>query len=255
MPQVMYGLLGQEICTLEMPDPNEELMPHICWGQFDQLFTPAFWYGQAWLDSETKVFSSYRIGTTLKEEVTACLLGGHGIPSEVGLAAYRAICISGILDQSRISLEDIYAVLQQPLDINGCKLKYRFVRQKSAYLCAALARLSEEEPPLHSALAFRNYFLRCKGIGPKTASWITRNWLNSHEVAIIDIHIHRAGLMCGFFKPSQNVARDYFPMEKKFLEFANALGIQASILDALIWRHMKAAGKAAFSAFHKYGSN
>ncbi len=252
MPQVMYGFGDQVIRTLEMPDSDQELMPNICWGHFDHLFTPAFWYGQAWLDSETKNFSNYRIGETLKQEVTACLLGGHGIPSEVGLAAYRSICQSGILDQAQVSLQSICDVLQQPLDVNGRKVKYRFIRQKSRYLFAALRKLDTEEAPLHSAVAFRNYFLTFTGIGPKTASWITRNWLDSHEVAIIDIHIYRAGLICGLFNPFQQVNRDYFPMEKKFLEFASALGVRASVLDALIWKHMKVAGKAALSAFQKY---
>jgi thermostable 8-oxoguanine DNA glycosylase len=249
MPQTMYGLFGEDTRTLEMPDANQEVMPGIKWGHFDQMFSPAFWYGQAWLDSSTKRFSCYRIGATLREEVAACLLGGYGIPAEVGLAAFRAMCASTILKQESTSTEEIYGALSQPLQIGERRVRYRFASQKSNYLAATLNKLSRECPPAHSARAFRGYFLHCKGVGPKTASWITRNWLDSSDVAIIDIHIHRAGLLCGFFDHSQSVARDYFSMEERFLRFANALQLQASTLDSIIWKHMKLMGRYIFVAF------
>ncbi|MGE4314243.1 MAG: hypothetical protein AB7E85_08245 [Pseudobdellovibrionaceae bacterium] len=33
---------------LIMPSANQELLPNVKWGNFDQLFTPAFWRAQAW---------------------------------------------------------------------------------------------------------------------------------------------------------------------------------------------------------------
>ena len=251
----MYGHFGQTLRELRMPDPEQEVMPRVHWGRFDQLFTPAFWYGQAWLDSEAKAFSSYRIGTTLKEEIAACLLGGHGIPAEIGLAAYRAVRCSGVLDLATTTTHDFYSILQQSFEVNGRKVRYRFAKQKADYLCSTLNRVNSVPPPTHGALAFRDYFLTCKGIGPKTASWITRNWLDSPEVAIIDIHIHRAGLLCGVFKESHQVSRDYFQMETRFIDFSKALEVRASYLDALIWKHMKTAGNAISHVFRKINNS
>jgi endonuclease III len=41
------------------------------------------------------------------------------------------------------------------------------------------------------------------GIGPKTASWIARNWLDADDVAILDIHIMRVGQVIGLFPLSK----------------------------------------------------
>ncbi|WP_198137890.1 hypothetical protein [Verminephrobacter eiseniae] len=35
--------------------------------------------------------AGYKLGRTLAQEVAACLLGGHGIPAPVGLAAYKRL--------------------------------------------------------------------------------------------------------------------------------------------------------------------
>ena len=69
--------------------------------------------------------------------------------------------------------------------------------------------------------------------------------MSSDSVAIIDIHIYRAGLLMGLYHSSETPAKHYFKMERRFLEFANAIGVRASILDALIWRQMKDAGNMA----------
>ncbi|MDZ3993341.1 hypothetical protein PspTeo4_24872 [Pseudomonas sp. Teo4] len=47
--------------------------------------------------------------------------------------------------------------------------------------------------PLHSGRALRDWLLELPGIGYKTASWVARNWLDADDVAILDIHILRAG--------------------------------------------------------------
>lgn len=90
------------------------------------------------------------------------------------------------------------------------------------------------------------------GIGPKTASWIVRNWLDSDEVAIIDIHIHRVGILTGVFGPDQIVARDYMEMELQFLAFSTAIGARSSALDALIWSQMRQANALAIKLLRQY---
>ncbi len=111
--------------------------------------------------------------------------------------------------------------------------------------------LSQNQPPTEDDLEFRRWLLQLGGIGPKTASWITRNWLRSDRVAIIDIHIQRAGLLMGLYNLKQSPAKEYFDMEDRFLAFANCLGVKASILDALIWRRMKDAGSLVFTLIER----
>jgi thermostable 8-oxoguanine DNA glycosylase len=77
------------------------------------------------------------------------------------------------------------------------------------------------------------------GIGPKTASWIARNWLGTDEVAILDVHVLRAGTMMGLFPKNYRMPRDYVFLEERFLALANALNVKASFLDAIIWREMR----------------
>jgi len=95
---------------------------------------------------------------------------------------------------------------------------------------------------LQDAITFRDDLQKISGIGPKTASWITRNWLNSDDVAIIDIHILRAGWAINLFDKKIRLPRDYFSLEKKFLKLAEAIDVRASILDAVIWSDMRTFG-------------
>ena len=77
------------------------------------------------------------------------------------------------------------------------------------------------------------------GIGPKTASWIVRNWLGSDDVAILDVHVLRAGILMGLFPEDCRLPKDYEVLEKKFLDFARAIQVRASLLDAIMWRDMR----------------
>jgi thermostable 8-oxoguanine DNA glycosylase len=70
-------------------------------------------------------------------------------------------------------------------------------------------------------------------------------------VAIIDIHIHRAGLLMGLYNHADTPAKNYFEMERKFLDFARLIKVKASILDALIWYEMKHAGTMALDLVKK----
>jgi len=230
-----------------LPDHDVEVMPGVAWGHYYATFTPAFWATQAWFDREDKIYSNFRIGDTLREEVAACLLGGYGIPAEVGLEAYHRVRDSGLLVGRAPSMETLYKMLSRPLLVNARPVRYRFAAQRSRYLSEALAILECEQPPAHDDRAFRQWLLNLNGIGPKTASWITRNWLGSDRVAIIDIHIHRAGLLMGLYQNGLSPSKHYFEMEDRFLAFANCIGVKASVLDALIWRRMKDAGNFVFT--------
>lgn len=238
MGQVALVLRGNEVLRLELPDPDELLMHGVPWGQHTVLFTPAFWRIHAWQVCHSRSLRNYKLGNNLKEEVAACVLGGHGIPAEVGVAAFRRLRDRGLLEGAPPEHE-IFRHLSEALEVGSRRVRYRFARQKSRFLSQALHHLREQSPPVESGRAFRAWLLNIPGIGPKTASWITRNWLDSDEVAIIDIHIHRAGILAGIFQAEQSISRHYFLMEELFLEFSRELGVPAAVLDDVIWSFMK----------------
>jgi N-glycosylase/DNA lyase len=246
MPQRMFGCFEGKIRELLLPNPEEEVLPGVPWGRFEHFFTPAYWRGQAWLDGESRILSSYKIGETLAEEVAACLLGGHGIPAEIGLAAFATLKKAGLLNHPAVTEQELLEILLQPMAIGDRKLRYRFARQKSTFLAPVLNAIHQNIYLPSSAIELRKYLLGFHGIGYKTASWITRNWLHSSEVAIIDIHIHRAGLACGLFGTHHRVESAYMEMERLFIDFCKKLDVSAALLDALIWRSMKTIGPAVF---------
>lgn len=131
--------------------------------------------------------------------------------------------------------------------MNGRMVKYRFAKQKARYLAAALQKLSTEYPPQSSGKALRDWLLDIPGIGYKTASWVARNWLDADDVAILDIHILRAGLLGKFFDSSLTVERNYLQLEEQFIRFSKGLGVKASELDALIWLEMMSSAATVHS--------
>ncbi len=236
---------GRQMLTLSLPSPEDEVMPGVRWGHPAECFTPAYWRTRAWFaELSGDARRSHALGSTLNEEVAVCLLGGHGIPAEVGLAAFRRLRDAGLLDPMRhdVNAAALHSVLKHPIRMGSRNVRYRFARQKSEYLAAALAALDRESPPTASELAFRDFFLALPGFGLKTASWLTRNWLNSDAVAILDIHVHRAGLIAGFFEKGQSIARHYREMEGRLLAFARGIDVRPAVLDALMWRDMRNAG-------------
>lgn len=236
----MFALVENEHRAFEFPDPRQEVIPGIPWGNFDCFFTPAFWKGRTLLEP-ARDSRGYRLGASLGEEVAACLLGGYGIPAEVGLAAFNRLRESGVLEDAHVEVEQIESLLREPLLIGRRLVRYRFPRQKARYLFDCLEALKFQSTP-SDARALRDRLRTLPGVGPKTASWITRNWLASDDVAIIDVHIHRACVHMGVFDPGSNPTRDYFELENAYLAFCHAIDVRASLLDAVMWGLMRSVG-------------
>jgi thermostable 8-oxoguanine DNA glycosylase len=227
-----------------IPAPNNELLPGVKWGDYRQLYTPAYWKVQYHLANFTDQ-NDHCLGENLNEEIVACLLGGYGIPSEVGLLAFRRLRDSGLIkaDSER---EEIFIALSTPFELgNGRKVRYRFYSQKAKYIAKFLQRKDLNDIPYQDDYELRNWLMSIDGIGPKTASWITRNWLQSDNVAIIDIHILRAGIIAGFFSRTSDVSNEYFELENRYIRFCSALQVRPSNLDALIWENMKVSNRIA----------
>lgn len=229
---------GNSTIQISLPDPASEVVPGVRWGAVEAFPTPAYWAFQAYAQRLGNKPIKYKLGNTLTEEIAACLLGGHGIPASVGVAAFKHLRSMGVLEGLPASEDQLLQILEQPIQVNGRSVRYRFAKQKAKYLASALKFSSTEEPPADSGKSLRNWLIDLPGVGYKTASWIARNWLDADDVAILDIHLLRAGILGGFFNPKLKVEKNYLELEKQFLDFCEGLHIRASELDALIWHEM-----------------
>ncbi|QRG08924.1 endonuclease III domain-containing protein [Xanthobacter dioxanivorans] len=237
--QRILSLSGDRLHSLDLPAADEIVDGwNFRWGEADTPMTPAYWAAQAWmwaLDAP----NHYRLGNTLEEELLACMLGGYGIPAEVGLAAYERL--RETLHASPDALTDhesVMEALSTPLTVGGRIVRYRFAKQKAGYVTAAFRALSEIDRSLADA-ALRDELMTLRGIGPKTASWVVRNLRQSDEVAILDVHIHRAGRSLGIFEPNLTAERHYLALEAAYLRFARAIRTAPSILDSVMWNTMR----------------
>lgn len=235
--QVMHAIIGGAPRHRRLPDAKDFALPGVMWGAFDELLTPAFWLGQAWQHEALGTFSNLRLGRTLAEELAACLLGGFGMPAELGLAAYRRLRDRGLLNGQPTATE-LERSLSEVLLVDGRPRCYRFPKQRAIFLAGCLANLDGfVESDGDGSL--RDQLTAMRGIGLKTASWIVRNYRGSNEVAIIDVHLLRAGRHIGLFPSDWLPSKHYRQLEVKFLEFAAALETPASLLDGLIWHYMR----------------
>ena len=216
------------------PEASKVGKGSLTWGRVEEIGSPAYWCAQAW-SWEMEHPQHYRFGTTLAEEVLACMLGGYGIPAEVGLAAYRRLRLE--MHKCRDQMNDpdrIRTHLREPLHVSGRQVRYRFAEQKAIRIAGALSmmhRIDDTAPDRR----LRDELTGLPGIGLKTASWIVRNWRGSDDVCILDVHILRAGRALGIFDARWTIERHYRTMEEAYLAFADGIGARASILDSVMW--------------------
>lgn len=238
-PQIAFIETEKGVIQIELPDENDEVLPNTKWGNVAGFPTVAYWFYRVLERRLKQTEVAYKLGDTLLEEVGACLLGGHGIPAENGLAAYHHMKSKGAFTGKVHNFQTLHSWLSEPIRLNGKTFKYRFAKQKASYIHSALIQLSEKEAPSCSGLALRNWLIDIKGVGLKTASWIARNWLNADDVAILDIHIYRAGILGGFFDEMHSVERHYLELEKQFIQLSKSMSVRPSELDALMWFEMQ----------------
>jgi len=236
--QTAYIDTEQFSLTVSMPPEQEYVLPGMVWGPVAAPMSPAFWLYQVLRERVTEGVVKNRLGNTLLEEVGACLLGGHGIPAYVGVEAFKVLREKGAFSGEQHSTERLYGWLSEPMTIGDKSIRYRFAKQKAKYLNSAISKLTSESAPLGSGLELRNWLTEIKGVGLKTASWVARNFLNSNDVAILDVHIYRAGLKCGLFNADKKIETHYLELERRFVEFSEAMGVKTSELDGVIWRYL-----------------
>lgn len=246
--QTFFYLKFDQVFERQLPPCDEEIIPGVVWGRVDELFTVAYWLGQYWLREDEYRPSVHRIGQTFEEEVVACMLGGHGVPAEVGLAAFARVRDAGLIAESDVTPETISDYLRRPLTVGTRQITYRFWSRKSTHLAATLRSL-RENPPACSGRPLRDHLITLPGIGPKTASWIVRNWFGSDDVAILDVHVVRAGRLMGLYSEEDRVERAYSAMESRFLKLATRMGVSPANLDSLIWSNMRLSPRLVASLF------
>ena len=173
--------------------PNDEVMPGIRFGREDQLLTPAYWAMRcATVDPADVDFMNHH--GTLEEEIGFCLLGGYGVTFEVATAFFERLRANGaFVKGAPVSEADIFAMLDKPTAVRGRPHRYRFPAQRAHRLHHAMADISKIKFNEADPIVFRDQIQTFNGVGPKTASWIARNWLDTDQIAILDIHVLRAG--------------------------------------------------------------
>lgn len=232
-------LKGFETLSIGLPNARTEIVAGVPWGDPCALFTPAYWYTQYIMRYREHTPERHRIGDTFAEELTLCLLGGYGIPAEIGMAAFERLKRQGLISTLCDDAAILEVELSEPLQIGDRQVRYRFWKQKARFLAGALSYLRSARLAFDNAVELRNTLMRLPGIGPKTASWIARNWTGSDEVAILDIHIVRAGMFMNLYHQDERVERHYLQMEQKFVALAKGMNVPTSDLDALIWSMMR----------------
>ena len=139
-------------------------------------------------------------------------------------------------------------VLREPLKVGNRSVRYRYPNQKAKFLADAMRAIGAGQISTEGGRQLRDSLLKIRGVGPKTAGWVARNYLDSDDVAILDIHIIRAGLLCDLFKPEQKVEKHYFEMESKYIAMCLAMNVRPAVLDCLIWDQMRILGQFAINA-------
>ena len=221
---------------------DDEVLPGVRYGRPDELLSPAYWVVRCEVSHVSEIDFVNRHGS-LREEVGFCLLGGYGVTLEVAETFFRVLNANRVFDENyEYSEAFIQDILNTPEPVRGRPHRYRFPKQRAKRLHDAMRRLSEVKLGLEDAVEFRNAIQSLEGVGPKTASWIARNWLDTDQVAILDIHVLRAGWAINLFRRNCKLPKDYGELERRFLAFAENINVRASILDAVIWSDMRKFG-------------
>lgn len=222
--------------------PNDEVMPGIRFGREDQLLTPAYWAMRcATVDPADVDFVNHH--GTLEEEIGFCLLGGYGVTFEVATAFFERLRANGaFVKGAAVPEAALFAMLDKPTAVRGQPHRYRFPAQRARRLHRAMKDISKIAFNEADPIIFRDQIQALNGVGPKTASWIARNWLDTDQIAILDIHVLRAGWLLNLFDRNCRLPRDYLELESRFLSFAKNLRVRASVLDGVMWHDMRTFG-------------
>jgi N-glycosylase/DNA lyase len=235
--QVASVVQDGNLARFELPDPATNVLPGLYWGRHEEVLTPAYWAVRARLHAPR--IENMPTAQSLREEVGFCLLGGFSVPVELATVFFHHLRENGVFTAATPSLSRLSALLHDEVILRGRPVRYRFPNQRARRLAEVLERLSEKRFRTQDGLTLRSELMKLPGIGPKTASWIARNWLLTDDVAIIDIHVVRACQLIRLFPRTVRLPRDYGELEARFLALARGLNVRASTLDLVMWSEMR----------------
>ena len=217
----------------------------VTWGESWEHGTAAYWVEATLRADHPSTPDRHQLTPSLSDEVALCMLGGFGMPYELGLAAYTALHDQVLQHNPTPSEAAIRDVLVQPMVVGMTTRKYRFPHQRATRLARALQYVHASPTPA-APLQIRDWLTEAPGIGAKTASWIVRNRWPHAPVAILDVHVLRAGIRATVFPTNAKLSTQYRRLEELFVGWARAGEISPADLDATIW------AEEAFRARHPF---
>ena len=184
----------------------------------------------------------------IEDELLFCLLGGYGITEEHGRSAW--LTVRQLEPFSEFWRDDdlfqkIMATLElpqfEPRRADGSLRRYRFPKRKAAFIVEA-RRWVRNRKPLEECLLYwddpkdrRRILLGCPGLGLKSASWLLRNLGMGDELAVLDVHLVRALQDAKRIGDEIRLPRDYYAVEKAFLDWCHELNAPSAAFDLFIW--------------------
>ena len=117
----------------------------------------------------------------------------------------------------------------------------RFHKTKARHLLKARGEFADIAQAVlngHGSTLLRDWLVgHVKGLGLKEATHFLRNIGKSHGLAILDRHIIRNLKRYGAIRsvPQSLTRKRYLSIERKFLSFADSIGIPPDELDLLFW--------------------
>ena len=184
----------------------------------------------------------------IEDELLFCLLGGYGITEEHGRSAW--LTVRQLEPFSEVWRDDdlctrIIATLElpqfEPRRADGSLRRYRFPKRKAAIIVKARGWVRSRKP-LDECLLYwddpkdrRRILLGCPGLGLKSASWLLRNLGMGDELAVLDVHLVRALQDAKRIGNEIRLPRDYYAVEKAFLNWCHELNAPSAAFDLFIW--------------------
>lgn len=184
----------------------------------------------------------------VEDELLFCLLGGYGITEEHGRSAW--LTVRQLEPFSEFWTDDdlfqkIMATLElpqfEPRRVDGSLRRYRFPKRKAAIIVEA-GRWVRSHKPLEGCLLYwddpkdrRRLLLGCPGLGLKSASWLLRNLGMGDGLAVLDVHLVRALQEAKRIDNEIRLPRDYYAVEKAFLDWCNEMNAPSAAFDLFIW--------------------
>ena len=106
--------------------------PSLPWGQSWELGSASFWAELA----ASQVPQSPALTDSLEAALVACMLGGYGVPGDVGVASFAAVRSSGLLQDTTLGEDELAEALRttlaEPITVPGRRVpvRYRFHQQR-----------------------------------------------------------------------------------------------------------------------------